>query len=207
MFQYQIRESSLNNNDYPAIILLHGYGSDENDLFSFADYLPNKFTIISLRAPFETPMGGFCWFSINFNNSNQKWSDSKQANESISALCSEIDHLIAKYSLNPNQIDLMGFSQGAVISWCLLLDFPMKINRAICMSGYIDRTLLKKDINSYRDVTAYSSHGTNDEVIPFEWAKNSIELLKKNNRKVIFNAFNDAHNVSQENFQNIIKWL
>ena len=39
--------------------MLHGYGSDENDLFSFADYLPNKYNVISIRAPFETPMGGF----------------------------------------------------------------------------------------------------------------------------------------------------
>ena len=70
MLEYKIRESTLKNQTNPSIILLHGYGSDENDLFSFADYLPNKYNIISIRAPFETPMGGYCWFSIDFNNSN-----------------------------------------------------------------------------------------------------------------------------------------
>ena len=207
MLEYKIRKSAIENRKNPSIILLHGYGSDENDLFSFAEYLPKKYTIISLRAPFETPMGGYCWFSINFNNSNEKWSDHKQAYQSILNLESQIDFFIQKYNLDPDQIDLLGFSQGAVLSWTLLLDSSIKINRAVCLSGYIDKSLLKEDIYSYRDIIAYSSHGTNDPVIPFDWAKTSIESLKENNPNVVFNSFQDAHNVSQENFQNILNWL
>tara|TARA_B100001778_G_C18528725_1_gene602501 strand:+ start:251 stop:874 length:624 start_codon:yes stop_codon:yes gene_type:complete len=207
MLEYKIRKSAIENQKNPSIILLHGYGSDENDLFSFAEYLPKKYTIISLRAPFETPMGGYCWFSINFNNSNEKWSDHKQAYQSILNLESQIDFFIQKYNLEPDQIDLLGFSQGAVLSWALLLDFSIKINRAVCLSGYIDKSLLKEDIYSYRDIIAYSSHGTNDPVIPFDWAKTSIESLKENNPNVVFNSFQDAHNVSQENFQSILNWL
>ena len=207
MLEYKIRKSAIENQKNPSIILLHGYGSDENDLFSFAEYLPKKYTIISLRAPFETPMGGYCWFSINFNNSNEKWSDHKQAYQSILNLESQIDFFIQKYNLEPDQIDLLGFSQGAVLSWTLLLDFSIKINRAVCLSGYIDKSLLKEDIYSYRDIIAYSSHGTDDPVIPFDWAKTSIESLKENNPNVVFNSFQDAHNVSQENFQSILNWL
>lgn len=207
MLEYKIRKSAIENQKNPSIILLHGYGSDENDLFSFAEYLPKKYTIISLRAPFETPMGGYCWFSINFNNSNEKWSDHKQAYQSILNLESQIDFFIQKYNLEPDQIDLLGFSQGAVLSWTLLLDSSIKINRAVCLSGYIDKSLLKEDIYSYRDIIAYSSHGTNDPVIPFDWAKTSIESLKENNPNVVFNSFQDAHNVSQENFQSILNWL
>ena len=207
MLEYKIRKSAIENRKNPSIILLHGYGSDENDLFSFAEYLPKKYTIISLRAPFETPMGGYCWFSINFNNSNEKWSDHKQGYQSILNLESQIDFFIQKYNLDPDQIDLLGFSQGAVLSWTLLLDSSIKINRAVCLSGYIDKSLLKEDIYSYRDIIAYSSHGTNDPVIPFDWAKTSIESLKENNPNVVFNSFQDAHNVSQENFQSILNWL
>ena len=207
MLEYKIRKSAIEDQKNPSIILLHGYGSDENDLFSFAEYLPKKYTIISLRAPFETPMGGYCWFSINFNNSNEKWSDHKQAYQSILNLESQIDFFIQKYNLEPDQIDLLGFSQGAVLSWTLLLDFSIKINRAVCLSGYIDKSLLKEDIYSYRDIIAYSSHGTYDTVIPFDWAKTSIESLKENNPNVVFNSFQDAHNVSQENFQSILNWL
>ena len=157
MLEYKIRKSALENQKNPSIILLHGYGSDENDLFSFAEHLPKKYTIISLRAPFETPMGGYCWFSINFNNSNEKWSDHKQAYQSILNLESQIDFFIQKYNLEPDQVDLLGFSQGAVLSWALLLDFSIKINRAVCLSGYIDKSLLKEDIYSYRDIIYLST--------------------------------------------------
>ncbi len=207
MLKYRIRESTVSNQKSPSIILLHGYGSDENDLFSFAEFMPEKYTIISLRAPFKTPMGGYSWFSINFNDSNEKWSNHKEALTSISNLNLQIDYFIKSYNLNSNKIDLMGFSQGAVISWCLLLDFPFKINRAICLSGYIDKYLLKQNINLYRNVFAYSSHGLNDPVIPFVWAEKSIGLLKKNNPNVTFKTFQDAHNVSPENFRSILSWL
>ena len=36
MLEYKIRKSAIENQKNPSIILLHGYGSDENDLFSFA---------------------------------------------------------------------------------------------------------------------------------------------------------------------------
>ena len=207
MLEYKIRESIELNEKSPSIILLHGYGSDENDLFSFAEFLPKEYTIISVRAPLKTPMGGYSWFSINFSDSNEKWSNHEEAFTSISNLNLQIDYFIESYNLNANEIDLMGFSQGAVLSWCLLLDHPVKINRAICISGYIDRYLLKRDINFYRDITAYSSHGMNDPVIPFLWAENSIKLLKENNPNVVFNSFQDGHNVSPENFRKILSWL
>ena len=45
-----VRPSTLGKNA-PLLVLLHGYGSDENDLFSFAGELPKTLCIISLRAP------------------------------------------------------------------------------------------------------------------------------------------------------------
>ncbi|MEC7173027.1 MAG: phospholipase, partial [Bacteroidota bacterium] len=63
MLSYKIRRASEGDAPHPCIILLHGYGSNANDLFSFADYLPNHLTIISLEAPLDTPFGGKAWYS------------------------------------------------------------------------------------------------------------------------------------------------
>ena len=93
-------------------------------------------------------MGGYSWFSINFDNSSEKMSNYEEASTSISKLISQIDYFIEEYDLDSSEINLMGFSQGAVLSWCLLLDFYAKINRAVCMSGYIDQNLLKEDIGN-----------------------------------------------------------
>ena len=95
-----------------------------------------------------------------------------------------MDYFTSTYELNSDDITLMGFSQGAILSWSLLLDYSSLFRRAIRMSGYINEEILQKPFGEYRNVLAYCSHGLNDLTIPYEWAQTSIELLKKNNPKV-----------------------
>ena len=79
--QHIIRKSTLTENA-PLLILLHGYGSDENDLFSFAAELPQELFIISVRAPYTMQPYGNAWYAINFDNEKGKWSDNEQAKQS-----------------------------------------------------------------------------------------------------------------------------
>jgi phospholipase/carboxylesterase len=101
----------------------------------------------------------------------------------------------------------MGFSQGAILSWSLLLDHPQRLRRAICMSGYINTQLLEKPLDEYQNVLAYASHGTNDPTVPYEWAESSIGELRINNPKTEFNTYPDGHNVSPENFKDLLEWI
>ena len=207
MLSYRIKKSVLTRGPYPALILIHGYGSNMDDLFSFSNYLPKQYTIISLQAPLESPFGGCAWYSINFDSNLKKWSDDKEALTSIRKIKDQLDYFTSTYELNPLDISLMGFSQGAILSWALLLDYSSLFRRAICMSGYINQEILQKPLLEYRDVLAYCSHGLNDLTIPHEWAQTSIESLKKNNPKVFFNTYPNGHNVSQENFESILSWI
>ncbi|MDA0200539.1 MAG: dienelactone hydrolase family protein [Bacteroidetes bacterium] len=207
MLSYKIKKANSRAATQPAIILLHGYGSNADDLFSFADYLPNDHTIISLEAPYSTPFGGSAWYSIHFDASQDKWSDIEEAKKSLTTIVNQLDSLTKEHDLNPKDISLMGFSQGAILSWSLLMDHPTKIRRGVCMSGYIDSQLLSQPLGAYQNVLAYASHGINDVTVPYEWAKNSIEQIKKNNPSVSFNSYPDGHNVSPENFRDILKWL
>ena len=178
-----------------------------DDLFSFSNYLPEQYTIISLQAPLESPFGGGAWYSINFDSNLKKWSDDIEALTSIRKIKDQLDYFTSTYELNSKDISLMGFSQGAILSWALLLDYSSLFRRAICMSGYINQEILQKPLLDYRDVLAYCSHGLNDLTIPYEWAQTSIESLKKNNPKVFFNTYPNGHNVSPENFESILSWI
>jgi len=68
---YTYRASALKNNA-PLILMLHGYGSDENDLFSFASELHENFCIISVRAPYQLQPYGNAWYAINFDEEQIK---------------------------------------------------------------------------------------------------------------------------------------
>ena len=82
---YITRPSSLKENA-PLLIMCHGYGSDENDLFSFASELPEELMIISLRAPYAMQPYGNAWYAINFDADKGKWSDNEQAKKLLNLL-------------------------------------------------------------------------------------------------------------------------
>ena len=207
MLSYRIKKAAQSEDPTPAIILIHGYGSNMDDLFAFAEYLPDIFTVISLGAPLETPFGGSAWYSINFDSDLKKWSDNDEAKASLEKIRNQLDYFISTYQLRPNDITLMGFSQGAILSWALLMDYPELFRRAVCMSGYINQDLLNKPLEEYRSVLAYASHGSNDFTVPYQWAKSTAESLKKNNPGLVFNTYPDGHNVSPENFRDILEWI
>jgi len=207
MLSYKIRRASEGDAPHPCIILLHGYGSNANDLFSFADYLPNHLTIISLEAPLDTPFGGKAWYSIHFDAEQDKWSDLKEAKKSLLDISKQLEYFINQYNLKPKDIGLIGFSQGAILSWSLLLDQPNRFRRAVCMSGYINTQLLEKPLQEYQNILAYASHGTSDPTVPYDWAVSSINELNKKNPQLTFNSYPDGHNVSPENFRDLLEWL
>jgi len=65
---------------------------------------------------------------------------------------------------------------------------------------------LNEDLNYYKDLDIYSSHGTLDEVIPISLVENYIESLTKKNN-LVFDKFEAGHTISQENLINLIKWI
>jgi phospholipase/carboxylesterase len=80
----KIKKDALGNAEQsvaknPLLLLLHGYGSNEEDLFSFATELPDDYFIVSARAPFDLMYGSYAWYAINFDADENKFSDIGQA--------------------------------------------------------------------------------------------------------------------------------
>ena len=145
--QYIVREPLTQVENPPLLILLHGYGSNEQDLFSFAEELPEELLIVSAQAPYEMGFGGYAWYAINFDDVNGKFSDLKQARTSIQKIANFIDEIKTKYNTNPNKTFLLGFSQGAILSYSLSFIYPNKVNYVIALSGYINDEMIPKQIS------------------------------------------------------------
>ena len=77
--EYQIREPKIIVDKNPLLLLLHGYGSNDSDLFSFASELPEEYYVISARAPYDLQYGSYAWYAINFDADQNKFSDHDQA--------------------------------------------------------------------------------------------------------------------------------
>jgi phospholipase/carboxylesterase len=205
--QYIVREPKIASQNPPLLILLHGYGSNEHDLFSFAEELPEELLIISAKAPRSIGNGGYAWYSINFDEINGKFSDLEEAKEAIDAIAVFIDTIKKKYNPKPEKTFLLGFSQGAILSYSFSFFHPNKVQHIIALSGYINTELLPENILPEIKTDYYCSHGSVDQVLPVEWARNSKPFLDNLGFKNEYSEYNVGHGVAPQNFYSFKKWI
>jgi len=205
---YFTRPSSLKENA-PLLIMLHGYGSDENDLFSFANELPEEVFVISVRAPHAMQPFGNAWYAINFDAEQNKWNDVEQAKASRDRIAEFIDDACAEFPVNHNNVTLLGFSQGTILSYAVALTYPEKVKNIIALSGYVSEDMLEVDLSNkdFSQLDFYCSHGSLDQVIPIDWARKAPKFLENLHIKHTFSEFPIGHGVAPQNFYELKAWL
>lgn len=208
VLEHLTRPSSLKENA-PLIIMLHGYGSDENDLFSFASELPSEYYIVSAKAPYAMQPYGNAWYAIHFDANDGKFNDTEQAIASRELLSTFIDQVVANYPVDAKRVVLLGFSQGTILSLATALSYPEKVNYVVGLSGYLAEDMILQGIEN-RDLTGlqiYMSHGSVDQVIPVQWARASHPVLKQLGIPVEYSEYPVGHGVAPANFYHFKAWL
>lgn len=207
--EYLIRKPADNNARPPMLIMLHGYGSNEQDLFSFAQELPSELLIVSVRAPLSLGFGSYAWYSINFEADRDNFSNLEEANTALKSIDAFIDGLLDKYKPDPTRIFLMGFSQGTILSLAYALNHPGKIQHVIALSGYVNQKLIKMPLeaSNYKDLDVFASHGSVDQVIPVEWARRTPDFLDKLKIEHEYKEYPVGHGVAPQNFFDLLSWI
>ena len=207
--EYLVREPKIKLDKNPLLLLLHGYGSNEQDLFSFAAELPDEYYIVSARAPYNLQYGSYAWYAINFDADQNKFSDNDQARISRDLIAKFIDELIDKYPIDATNVTLIGFSQGTILSYAVALSYPEKVQRVVAMSGYINPEILEDNYlkNSFSNLKVFVSHGTADQVIPVEWGRKAKPFLENLGIKTTYKEYPIGHGVSPQNFYDFKNWL
>ncbi len=177
---YLVQEPKIKHDKNPLLLLLHGYGSNEEDLFSFAAELPQDHYVISVRAPYDLQPYGHAWYAIHFDADENKFSDNEQAKESVQIIASFIDEIIKQYPIDSKNVNLIGFSQGAILSYATALTYPEKIAKVVALSGYYNQEIVPENIdtNAISHLKFFISHGSVDQVIPVEWARKAKPALE-----------------------------
>ncbi|MBL7924078.1 MAG: hypothetical protein JNL88_07760 [Bacteroidia bacterium] len=192
----------------PVLFLLHGWGSDENDLLDLSSSLPSGLVIISVRGPYRHQGGGYMWYDLQFGNGVFKEGLS-QAAESSRRLSAFIPKMIAKYHLDSRKVFIGGFSQGGIMSLRLGLSVPFPARGLICLSGRFppDLDLSKVPAVVKSKVRVFASHGHRDQVIPIADGRQVVQKLKAGGIAVHAKEYNMAHQISPEVLQDLKSWL
>ena len=204
-----VREPKVILEKNPVIFLLHGYGSNEEDLFSFAAEIPDEYYVISARAPYDMMYGSYAWYAINFDADENKFSDLDQARSSRDLIIEFIDECLLKYAIDSENVTLLGFSQGAILSSAIALSYPDKITKVAALSGYLNKEIATEEYlqNNISKVKFFVSHGIVDQVIPIEWARKTKPALENLGINVIYKEYPIGHGVSPQNFYDFKDWL
>lgn len=206
---YLVREPKIKLEKNPLLLLLHGYGSNEEDLFSFASELPDEYYIVSARAPYDMMYNSFAWYAINFDADENKFSDIGQAKISRDLIATFIDELISNYAIDKENVTLIGFSQGSILSYAIAVSYPQKVQRVVAMSGYFNSDIATDNFiqNDFRNLKMFASHGSVDQVVPVDWARNSIPKIKELGIDIVYKEYPVGHGVAPQNFFDFKNWL
>jgi len=205
MLEYRIQNASASEKaTSPAIILIHGYGSHAEDLFSFAPYLPKDHTVIAIQAPLTIGPNSYAWYPLQMDPSGAVTSEVEAAWSAVQLIVDTIDELIKIHKLDADDISLLGFSQGAILSWAIAYHHSDKIRRIVALSGMVHESV---DSSSPPNFIAYASHGINDQIIPINLPRTTVLPLSNAHQAITYHEFKDGHNVSQENFTLMLAWL
>ena len=207
--EHLIKQPKGQTEKAPVVFMFHGYGSNEQDLFSFAGELPEEFFVISVKAPYPMQPSGNAWYAIYFDDVNGKFSDDDQAIESRDLIAKFIDEAIEAYPINKNKVTLLGFSQGSILSYAVALSYPEKVKNVIALSGYVNKAIIKNSFenNDFEHLNFYCSHGTVDQVIPIDWARKTKPFLDQLTIKNTYSEFPVGHGVAPQNFFELKEWL
>ncbi len=205
---YISREPSKIDDSTPLLILIHGYGSNEEDLFSFSCQFDERYLIVSVQAPLALPFGGFAWYSIDFDEVGVKQSNVEEAIQARDQLLKFVEGIQDKYQISSTKTVLMGFSQGAILSHSLALSYPDKVQKIVALSGYLFSEIIEnRGEEEYKKLDVFASHGSVDQVIPVDLARQITPYLTEQNILHIYKEYPVGHNVAPQNFFDAKKWI
>lgn len=206
--QYLVRKPKIVIEHPQVLFLFHGAGSNEQDLFSFANQLPDEWLVISARAPYTVSDGHYKWYDV-------KMVDKKitinftQEEESRKTVLKFIDEVVSSYHADSNRVVLAGFSQGANMASVVSLTAPEKVTGFAIFSGRFIEEIkpLISTSASLKSLKCFLAHGSQDYMLPFAYAEENQQKLQSLGIPVTFSEDAVAHSISPKQFQDFLLWL
>lgn len=194
----------------PLVIFLHGYGSDERDLFGIKDDLSPDYIYLSVRAPLDVDGGGHKWFSQDTAVADDYEGVTSDADASTALLTQFIEQATRKYNTQPDKVILIGFSQGAMMTYQIGLQHPELVHGIAPLSGKILAALkgrLKPD-DRLKSLKVFIGHGTADPRVAYTGATDAKAALEKLAMAPEFHAYPGlGHSISGNEISDLNKWL
>ncbi len=188
-----------------CLVLLHGFGADENDLFDLKYLFPNTH-VVSYQAPIDlTPygyFGGRAWFPLEFTAYGIEYNE-EEVNKAINIVTDEISALRDSF----DKLYICGFSQGAILTHALFLNSEVSLDGIAGLSGRFNESIFKDELKkNIEDKPVFLSHGTVDEVIPVDSGRKIFSYYKESKANVFAKEYQMGHGIDPECQRDLKNW-
>ena len=199
---------SRSGHDGEILVMLHGYGSNEKDLMQLASLLDQNLHFITPRAPLALAPEMYGWFPIEFTQEGITV-DQEAARRAKETLLEFLHDIIAGYSAREGKIWLMGFSQGAVMSYLTALAEPSLLHGVTALSGQFPEssTLVNANPDLFRTLPFLVIHGLYDDVLPVMNGRRSEKWLAEHVDMLTYREYAMGHEISNEAIELVRGWF
>jgi phospholipase/carboxylesterase len=191
------------------LVLMHGVGSNEEDLFGLADEVPARFHVISLRAPFVLGPGSYAWFEFSVAPDGSRRIDRIQEAASRDAIVRTVQAAARQLGVPLHRVVLGGFSQGGIMALSLLRTRPDLLQAAMVMHSRllpeVDALAAPGEVLQGKQL--WVSHGLQDGVIPLANAQAIRAQAATWPVTLTYNEYPGAHEIRPAELQAAMRWL
>ena len=190
------------------LVLLHGVGSNEQDLFGLAPHVPAHFHVLSLRAPNAMGPGSYAWFQFGITPAGRVINEAQES-ASRQQLAQVLASAAQQLGVPAARVVVGGFSQGGIMSLSLLLTQPQLMQGAMVLhSRLLPQVLpLMAPASQLQGKQLWVSHGTVDQMIPLANAhaiRSAVQALPLTLR---YAEFHSAHEITRDELAQAMQWL
>ncbi|MEO8588618.1 MAG: alpha/beta fold hydrolase [Flavobacteriales bacterium] len=206
--RYLVRQPTVASAHPPLLVLLHGVGSNERDLFSFADRLPGEYLVISARAPITLGPDSYAWYQVDLSTGAPVIKP-QEAEHARTTLITFIEELGKAHSFDPQRVVLCGFSQGAIMSYSVALTRPDLVHGIAVMSGRLLEEVkpMVEPSPALTKLKVFISHGTLDATLPVHYANEANTYLRTLGISPGLKTYPEGHTISAAMLEDLVRWL
>jgi phospholipase/carboxylesterase len=200
------RERPAEGEPEGLLVLFHGRGADEHDLFPLLDLLDPQRRLLGVtpRGPLSLPPGGAHWYAVQ----EIGYPEPATFLPTYEAVSAWLDGVAAESGIGPERTVLGGFSQGAVVTYSLGLGRGrLRPAALVALSGFVPTVPgFELDLEPPLPPAAIG-HGTFDQVISVEWGRRARRLLEDAGDEVLYREYPLPHAVDPGFLAELAPWI
>ncbi len=191
------------------LVLMHGVGSNEQDLFGLAPAVPPQFHVLSLRAPNTLGRGSYAWFEFGIKPGGERVINEVQEAQARAQVGQVVHAASTQLGIPASRVVVGGFSQGGIMSLTLLLTQPRLLHAALVWhSRLLPQALPMVALpDAFEGKQLWVSHGVQDPVIPLASAHGIRDFVAKLPLAMTYREYPGVHEIRPQELQASMAWL